>query len=196
MEALIKKYALGTSSLLPILPDGEPEGWLADTNREVLKRLIRPEFRLVVDGGSWKGCSAYFMCKCHPSCKVVCIDSWKGSPEHQSRSDLPELFEQFKANMSIFSYRILAIRDDWRKGIWELIENDVSPDLIYIDWQHEYDDVRSQLELIVPAFPDAVICGDDFNKPGVNRAVREYADRFQLALKDNVTIWWFEKHNL
>lgn len=47
-------------------------------------------------------------------------------------------------------------------------------DMIFIDGSHEYEDVKSDLDALLPKCrPGALICGHDFGMPGVLRAVHE-----------------------
>jgi len=63
---------------------------------------------------------------------------------------------------------------DWKKT------NDLDFDLVYIDGEHSYAEVSSQLEYFSKS---KCICGDDFLWPGVSRAVNEYVRIHNAKLK-------------
>lgn len=47
----------------------------------------------------------------------------------------------------------------------------IVPDAIYIDANHTYKDVKSEIDLSLKLFPNVILFGDDINWSGVKKAV-------------------------
>lgn len=167
----------------PIL-EPDCDGWFCGENQTVLKRLLSPATRIVVELGSWQGMSSRFIAEAAPNAVVVCVDHWLGSTEHhlvpEWRSRLPTLFDTFLSNLWEFRTRVIPMRTTSLNALRELAELRVRPDLIYIDAAHDeesvYRDACAALQ-----FPAAWLVGDDATwetvEAGYRRAVRELNDR-------------------
>ena len=59
------------------------------------------------------------------------------------------------------------------EGIELLAKSGVVPEAIYVDASHHYDDVIQELTLCLKHWPDAQICGDDYDYPPVKRAAQD-----------------------
>ena len=70
-------------------------------------------------------------------------------------------------------------------------------DFIYIDGDHDYEAVRSDLEVWYPKLKKfGVMCGDDFGHPsgfGVIQAVTEFAFRNKVIVQHGDGQFWFTK---
>lgn len=170
---------------------GEPDGWCHGNNRKMFRQLITPDTRIIVDGGSWKGQSAWILAGLAPQAHIICIDTWTGSLEHiKCMPDaLPILYDTFLANMAEIRDRIIPIRADWKDGLGEMLHHGVCPDIVYIDWNHEEAAVTEQLEYISTNFPKAQICGDDWTWPGVRNAVQGFAARTGMQISSDYSCW-------
>ena len=158
--------------------DSMPKGWCHFVNVEMFKELIRgikkPEM-ILVDGGTWMGLSAWhLLVNSQADSTVICMDTWAGSREHAQeayRNDLKRLYDTFVINMWDYRSRIVPMKFDSVEGMRELKRLGIEPDLIYIDWSHEYEDVYDDVSTALALFPKAVICGDDLGWEGVRRAL-------------------------
>jgi len=71
------------------------------------------------------------------------------------------------------------------KFLGYLLDKDEMPtaDLIFIDGNHDYDDVRADIANYFPLLsPGGIMFGDDFAWAGVSKAVNEYALRHNLTV--------------
>jgi predicted O-methyltransferase YrrM len=56
-------------------------------------------------------------------------------------------------------------------------------DLIFIDGNHDYDDVRADIHNYFPFLaPGGIMFGDDFGWAGVKKAVHEFAGKHNLTV--------------
>lgn len=168
------------------------QGWAS--TEPVFRALIEElKPKLIVEVGTWKGASAIHMagiCKeLGLGAEIVCVDTWLGNWQHWSRKDgvgsradlklvngYPTLYFQFLSNVvaSGFQSVITPLPLTGIAGAKLLAHHAVSPDLIYIDGDHEYESVIADLQAWTAlAPPHGVVLGDDYNWPGVRRAVAE-----------------------
>lgn len=177
---------------LPFSFPPDLQGW--DSKHPIFGELIgelRPS--LIVEVGTWKGASAVHMAKlCRKlglATEIVCIDTWLGNWQHWSREtgvgsklDLrivnafPRLYYQFMANVLHFdcadSITPLPLTGVAGAKLFKHLE--IQPEIIYIDGDHEYESVLFDLRLWLDQLkPGGAIIGDDYNWPGVRRAVEE-----------------------
>ncbi len=61
---------------------------------------------------------------------------------------------------------------------------DLKPDLIYLDADHSYKSTLNDLKLWYPKLAkNGIICGDDYDIPGVQKAVNQFARKHRLKVK-------------
>ncbi len=151
---------------------GEPSGFCCGESRKMLQELIESiKPTVICEIGSFKGMSAHFIAK-HSTAEIYCIDHWKGSPEHPRMGiDCSNLYEIFIVNMWEFRDRIHPIINDSIKGLVELEEAGILPQIIYVDGAHDKQSVCLDIKVAKICFPNAVICGDDWTLPGVRDGV-------------------------
>ena len=142
---------------------------------------IKPQSILEV--GSWMGASAIAWKDASKShnieCKVYCIDTWLGSPEHylSSAGDEwgieklsinekgPQFFEDFLVNIheAYYGDYILPMRADSHSALSYLKNMSAKFDVIYIDGAHDeiavFRDTTLASQLLASG---GAICGDDF----------------------------------
>jgi len=182
------------SSLENVLPP-DYQGWFGKANMEMLGNLIREQnAKVVVELGSWLGKSTIWIARMLPKDgRVYAVDTWLGSQEqvHQEDPRLPTLYEQFLSNIihqgltdKIVPIRITSVEAGQR---WP---SDIIPDIVYLDASHEEFDVYQDLTTWYPVIGDTgVLCGDDFNWPGVKKSVIRFAKEQGLSVKDNGRCW-------
>ncbi len=192
------------------MPDVAPDehGWFQSCNARLLKRVLGPQTKLLVELGSWLGKSARFMLRAAPGATIICIDHWRGSAEHHAprqpiggtwkcptewadvNGKLPRLHETFLRNMWPWRDRVVPLRGDTVTGLRELGRLRLAPDLVYIDAGHGYENVRADLRTALELFPAARIAGDDWIYfEGVRRAVGELAQARGLEIVCEENAW-------
>lgn len=160
-------------------------GWFNSTNSAYLRMMLNKNVKYVMELGSWLGMSARTMADFAPNATVICIDHWKGSIEHQDIF-FPELYETFLVNCWDYKDRIIPIKEESIVGMKKVYESGIKPELIYVDASHEYEDVKKDIQTAKKLFPDAVICGDDYNRKGVRQAVDENGN-----VGSDGIFWWY-----
>ncbi len=180
------------------------QGW--DSDNPLFKQVIsdiRPA--LIVEVGTWKGASAIHMAGiCRQlglDAEIVCIDTWLGNWQHWARRDgvgsrvdlrlkngLPHLYYQFMSNVLIerMDDIITPLPLTGIAGAELFAHYELRPDIVYVDGDHEYEAVISDLRGWLARLSDrGVLIGDDYMWPGVERAVREITTEQEWAA--NVT---------
>ncbi len=168
------------------------DGWLVNSTRAMLAGVLNDETRLVVECGSWLGKSARHILECAPNATLICIDTWNGSPELMHYEYVPVLYEAFLQNLWSERARVIPMRMDSLDGLTEVADTLVGldalaagatglmPDVVYLDSDHTYEHVLTELETCYVFWPNATIVGDDYrhpDHPGVKQAALAWAKR-------------------
>lgn len=157
---------------------------------------------LVVEVGTWKGASAIHMAKIAKTIglemKIICVDTWLGSPEHFSevnaewRASLrlhhgyPQLYYTFLANVvrqGVQDY-IIPLPATSENAAVILHQKGLRPDLIYVDAAHEYEPVLRDLRAYWRILGhQGILLGDDYiGWAGVTRAANEFAGEVKAGI--------------
>lgn len=160
-------------------------GWFCGDNREILARYLTHDTRLVVELGTWQGMSAKFIIEHAPAATLICVDHWRGSPEHQVSpewaAELPTLYDTFLRNLWPHRERVIPLRATTLEGMEKIATAGLRPDLIYIDAAHEAEAVLADVSTALRLFPRAILVGDDWKwnsvMAGVAWAFRHIAPR-------------------
>jgi len=154
-------------------------GWLGEGTERALTGVLSRETRLVVELGAWLGMSSRHILDHAPNAVLISVDHWQGSPEHRARDEframLPTLYEAFLSECWEYRERLIPLRMTSVEGLRTVADHGLRPDLIYVDAEHSYAAVASELELARQLFPRATVVGDDYDWEGVARAVNEFA---------------------
>lgn len=196
--------------------DFQPGSMPADGLYEMWMEKYRPN--LVVEVGSFLGYSAIKMAK-HVKklglpTKIICVDTWLGSPEHYRmykegvdfrlgyNHGYPTLYYKFITSViqndvqdviqpmpypSTIAFKILA-------GIFEKL--DAYPEFIFLDGSHEENDVYLDLAYYYKLLKSGgVVWGDDYEWEGVNKDVNRFCQERNLVLNilENKVHWFIEK---
>lgn len=144
--------------------DGWAIGWPLPEN--IIGSNLSGETRLIVELGTWLGNSARFMLKHAPNATIICIDHWRGSPEHNGYKStlkcLPTLYEDFLSICWEERDRLIPMRETTLAGMWIVSELGLVPDVVYIDAAHDYESVLADIKTADSLFPKATIIGDDY----------------------------------
>ena len=164
----------------PDLPE-DWHGWLCpDTARALVQHLF-DNTRLVIELGTWLGVSARAILTNAPLATLVCIDHWKGSPEHHAdpiggdwHRRLATLYDVFLTNLWPWQDRVIPLRADTLAGMQEVAAAGVNPDLVYVDSEHSVERVTAELRFISERWPNAWIIGDDYDNSAVKLAADQH----------------------
>ena len=109
---------------------------------------------------------------------VIALDDWYGErQEEMSPADRAGLYGRFEANIS--DALAAGKLEAWRVGHWQEaaildLLGDRHPDMVFIDGDHLYDNVRHDIifwsQLLAPG---GLLSGHDFFHAGVQKAVLE-----------------------
>lgn len=184
-------------------------GW--NGNSSVFCKLIdsvKPT--LIVEVGSWKGMSAINMAsylkKNNINCQILCVDTWLGSEEfwgrlkHTPERDLklkngyPQIYYQFLTNIVLSGVKeyILPFPTTSTIAAKYFKNNNIQPELVYIDASHEYEDVLCDIKNYFDLLRrGGIIFGDDYVAwPGVKLAVNKFCEEKQLKFEILENNFW------
>lgn len=161
-------------------------GFNSNDNLDLFKTMALRKPKVILELGTWLGQSAVYWLSLNPDAVLICVDHWNGLthdawlpenfPEEMVGENFPTLYETFLANVWEYRDRVIPIRSDTLNGIQIVQAMGITPDVVYVDADHEYKSVRDELTLLCDYFPKAILCGDDFsdqNFPGVRKAVMD-----------------------
>jgi hypothetical protein len=147
--------------------------------RDVLGFVGDRPVGLIVEVGSWLGASTRWFAETfsgpihqgesHEHAAIVCIDPWAGLQEWEA-DDLvartSSAWEQFVANCWHFRQWITPIRLPSVDGLpaiaAELENQGRTPDLVFIDGDHNHDACLHDVLASATAWPEALVIGDDY----------------------------------
>lgn len=191
VDTLRKKYPWPTTR--PVVPVPPDRNWLFPTTREMLTKTVPRDAKIILELGSFMGRSTRFLLEHAPQATVVAVDHWHGSGDMQNDAEvvamLPRLYETFLSECWPWRGRIVPVRQTTLDGLREIAAAGIVPDAIYLDADHTYEAVRTDVTLIRELFPHAPLIGDDWDWPGVQQAVREAAERLQLKIETHGVGW-------
>lgn len=172
-----------------------------------------------VEIGSWKGrSSAYMATNIHNSGKKIkldCVDTWKGSPEHNFSPEEIEgrfkagkmdkglyyqlknlkkekLYKQFLTNIKPVKHIITPVKMESLKAAEQY--KDGSLDFIMIDGAHDHENVYQDIMAWKPKLKKTgILAGDDFREDGVRAGLSRYATEVgdePLLLSSNAFPAW------
>jgi hypothetical protein len=121
----------------------------------------------VIEIGSWKGCSSYFLAHImnhFKYCKLYCIDTWKGNEDTWQKEEIAQhdIKEIFDLNTAEFNHIIVPLRENSNAAHIEF--KDESIDFMFMDGDHTHNGLYSDLTNYYPKLKTGgVICGHDSN---------------------------------
>ena len=137
---------------------------------------------LFVEIGAWKGKSAVYMAeeilRSNKKIEFYTIDSFigEGGGYDQDQDTINNtIFETYKKNIAPVSKFIQTIKQNSKDAYVEFDDNSI--DFLFIDGDHNYEGIKSDLNLWYPKIKKGgIIAGHDYNEPscGVKQAVDEF----------------------
>lgn len=171
-------------------------GWLCSDTKALLMAACARKPETILEIGSWVGRSAKFLAMLCPEARIICVDTWEGSPEHQTRDQwrqmLPTLYETFLVNTWHLRHRILPVKGRSVDVIPVLQKRGVFIDTFYVDGDHSEEGVLADLNVIRDSYPylDLALVGDDWSwssvQAGVHRFHRQHPE---FTLKTQGRAW-------
>lgn len=148
----------------------------------------------IVEVGCWKGKSISFLgveiVNSGKNIKCYAVDTWRGSREHQGDPLVAEdrLYDLFLKNTESLNHIILPIR----KASVDVAKDfeDRSLDVVFIDANHDYTEVKKDIEAWLPKVKfGGIISGHDY--PGWDGVVRAVNEAFPVGVVLNQNCWIF-----
>lgn len=154
-----------------------------------LARQERP--RVVVEIGSYVGASAVFLASglvdgATVTSRIFCIDTWKNDSMTEGKLDT---WTQFQTNTAHFGDIINPLRG-WSTEVVEKIAEPV--DLLFIDGDHSYEGVKSDVNAWFPKLgPASIVVFHDIGwARGVQRVVKEDVLPTAKRIKRLPNLFW------
>ncbi|WP_322418577.1 class I SAM-dependent methyltransferase [Mesorhizobium huakuii] len=127
----------------------------------------RDEALDVLEIGSWEGRSAIFFLNYFGKCRLTCIDTFGGSPEHalrhKSSDQLAHVEQRFDSNLAAFGERLEKIKSPSSQALARLITDERRFDIVYVDGSHHSADVQSDAVFSWPMVRDGgIVIFDDY----------------------------------
>lgn len=153
-----------------------------------------------VEVGSWKGASAAYMAveiiNSGKKIKFDCIDTWKGSEEHNmlTPAQQEKLYIEFIKNIKPVSNVVNHYRIASSKAV-EIYE-DSTLDFVFIDAAHDYANVLFDIISWYPKVKKGgYIGGHDYHSdwPDVAKAVHSYFKNEKVLTNLNEHTWLYRK---
>lgn len=179
------------------------EGWFTYPILYSTAVKTAPNNAHFVEVGSWKGASAVYMAveivNSNKNIKFDCIDTWKGSEEHNlnTAEQQEELYLTFLKNIEPVKNIITAYRTSSLEAA--KIYKDNSLDFVFIDAAHDYQNVLADLKAWYPKVKKGgTLAGHDYHQDDtwgdVKRAVHDFfKDRVVLVSRHEVC-WYIQKY--
>ncbi|WP_162819908.1 class I SAM-dependent methyltransferase [Kordia sp. SMS9] len=146
---------------------------LYDFCEYVSSELTRTHPLKMCEIGSYMGESTLIFASQMIFDEIQCIDPFEGVEEFNeiSNRDWVDVEQEFKLNTRYFDH--IVLHRDYCENVADKFENNHF-DLVYIDANHSYEDVKKNIELFLPKCK-TIISGHDYQQewPGVVRAVNE-----------------------
>jgi predicted O-methyltransferase YrrM len=123
----------------------------------------------ILEIGSWEGRSALFFLNYLSRSKIICIDTFEGSWEHQARplewrlSQLSQIEQRFDQNLAEFGDRVEKQKEDSLVALGRLGLARRRFELIYVDGSHRAVDVYRDAVLAWPLLAHGgILIFDDY----------------------------------
>jgi hypothetical protein len=191
-----------------VRPAVEPSrrGWDGGGRHLVTEAIAAHGVRLVLEVGSFLGLSARTWLDSCPDLTVICLDPWPDLDVRQwGLHDWPELFDRklydvFLSSCWPYRERIIPYRGTSPAALRDLRARGVVPDLVYLDGDHSYQAVTTELTTCRRLFPEALLCGDDwtwtaehFPPHSVREAVQDFAAGHGLEVVADGNTWRLDR---
>ena len=194
----------------------EPGSMPADGLYEQWISFLKPN--VVIEVGSFLGYSAIKMAKevkrLGLPTKIICVDTWLGSPEHyrmyKSKEDIrigykngyPTLYQKFITSVIENDVQDIIQPFPYPSSIaYKILNNiftelDIKADFIFLDGSHEELDVQMDLYYYYQLLNEGgELWGDDYGWEGVNKAIHTFCNENKIycVVQPNNVHWTIKK---
>ena len=162
------------------------DGWMSETELEWLAVQASSK-KSIVEIGSFLGRSTRALAD-NTKGVVYAFDDWQGPRDVFIPKETSEKFyDQFTLNMGdlIASGKIIPTRVNHRN-----IETELKPDMVFIDGSHTYEDTKADVEFWNTRVNGGVLCGHDFDRFDVKRAVEDVLGKDEVTVVPDTNIWY------
>jgi len=166
------------------------------TRRRLVEHFAEHGLLKGAEIGVDRGRFSEFMLNCHPEMTLLLVDPWRWKLRGESR------YQSTVRRMEAFGGRATIVRADSMDAVWAVPEG--SLDFVYIDGNHEFDYVMSDLVWWAKRVRyGGVVSGHDyfrFRGAGVVSAVDAYTQahgitRWFLTDEKEATFFWIREHD-
>ena len=162
-------------------------GWMYESELETLAKWSNryPSIHnRIIEVGSWMGRSTRAICD-NSGAVVICVDAWKPTKEAPDW-DFELAYKEFHENLRdhIDSGRLIIFQGDSVETAHELVKvyGKRYADMVFLDAGHNYEYIRDDILAYKPLVKiGGLLCGHDYNWPGVEQAVKELLPNFTLS---------------
>ncbi|MDH5533503.1 MAG: class I SAM-dependent methyltransferase [Candidatus Pacebacteria bacterium] len=173
-------------------------GYFNKSNKKMFDEVLSKDINTILELGAWLGMSARYMLDNTQNAVVISVDTWSkyGFGEYDERWHPPylkdkmdKMFEIFLVNCWDYQDRLIPLRMRTLDAIKLMNKLNISPDIIYIDANHEYDEVSKDLEFSFKYCPKSILVGDDWlwtldtKDTPVKRAVQDFCKKNNKRVK-------------
>jgi hypothetical protein len=168
---------------------GKPRGWCDATIVSYFRKHLKGCDGWVINGGTYFGLSAWEMARIAPEAKIICLDHFKGSVEHQGRPGVDRMYEVFVSNLWEYRDRMFPLVADSVEGMELIADAGIVPGLIFIDMSHDIESVYDDTVAAAQLWPKSIVCGDDYNWDSVAIGVAKAAALLSRPIRSRQP-WW------
>jgi hypothetical protein len=162
----------------------EIDGWMDDHELDWLRAMAVGK-KNILEVGSWKGRSSAAIAEgMDQGVVLTCLDTWRGSDNETlhdfAKGESDPVWNEFLENhfVRIAQGSVRTVRMKSLDGMQLMHEKGEMFDYIFIDADHSFEACRSDIEAATKLLaPGGLLCGHDFDWPGVNQAVCEAGGR-------------------
>jgi len=165
-----------------------------DFYKSIVEKFDNAHF---VEIGCWKGRSASFMCveiiRNNKTIKFDCIDTWKGSSEHQHLPEIQHntLYDVFINNMKPVEKYYTPIRLP-SVSASELYPKE-SLDFVFIDGDHSHDAVISDVKAWIPKIKSGgILAGHGYPSCDTVKSAIDIIINNKYLKTTNTNVWYVE----
>lgn len=192
--------------------DSKPEvvakihGWVVHEAawRRILGTVHEP---VVLELGAWTGKTSDWLLSQFPQLRLIACDIWERYGELNAYYDLWEKqgvlgngytsYDIYAGNIWRFRDRVVMLRAYSVPGM-EIVGHHLQPTHVYIDADHRYESAKADALAACALFPQALVCGDDYEMVNesaainVQKAIDEVAVELGKTVKLAGRFWWYE----
>lgn len=175
-------------------------GWCSPEQFDLYKEVAHtfPKNSRIVEVGAWLGKSTSFMAVEMLAAKntldFYVVDHWLGSSEHQHLPETATVYESFIKNMEPVQELLTVIKKPSIEAAKDF--EDSSLDFVFIDAEHTYDALISDITAWLPKLkPGGTLAGDDWDNDNfvdVSKAVTNLLKNVELRGR----VWVYKIHSI